>query len=82
MAKPVVSDPAACEGIAVQESLHILLARDPEQWVSHIRALFADDELRRVLGQAARELVLAQYSHRATGLKLRRAYDGLASAAQ
>jgi len=82
MAKPVVSDPAACEGIAVQEGLHILLARDPEQWVSHIRALFADDELRRVLGQAARELVLAQYSHRATGLKLRRAYDGLASAAQ
>ncbi len=81
MAKPVVSDPAACNGIAVREGRHMFLARNPEQWVGHIGALFADDDLRRALGQAARELVLAQYSRRATGAKLQRLYDGLASAA-
>ncbi len=82
MAKPVVSDPAACERIAVQEGRHMLLARNPGQWVSHIITLFSDDELRRTLGQAARKLVLAQYSHRATGLKLQQLYDGLASTVQ
>ncbi len=82
MAKPMVAHPVACEGIDAREGRHVLFAKTHEEWVSHICALFANDDLRRKLGQAARELVLSQYSYGAIGKKLQQLYGGLAPVSQ
>ncbi len=82
MAKPMVSNPAACNNITAQEGRHILFARNPGEWISQISSLLADDGLRRDLGRAARELALTQYDYHVIGMRLQRLYDDLAPAAQ
>ncbi len=77
MAKPMVSHPVACEGIAAQEGRHALFATSPDQWVAQVSALLGDAGLRRRIGQSARELVVERYSYRAIGGKLQQLYQGL-----
>lgn len=60
LAKPIVASPKACEGL--QMDAPILVATQPEQWVSTILGLWRNDEQRRQSGQASREWVTGAHS--------------------
>jgi len=55
MGKAVVTSPQAAEGLAVEDGIHLRLARDPEQWVREIAALFDNPAHRARLGRAGRQ---------------------------
>lgn len=59
MGKPVVSTPVGIEGLPVEDQRHLLVAKDPESFASSVLKLLSNAEMRRCLGQAAREFVTA-----------------------
>lgn len=79
MAKAVVADPIACEGIEVRAGTHVAFAHTVSEYVHHIRHLFAHVEERQRLGQAARALVEEKYSYRAIGMRLAEVYEDVVS---
>jgi glycosyltransferase involved in cell wall biosynthesis len=70
MAKPVVSTSLGCEGLAVRDGEHVLLADDPETFAERILDLFEDPDLSRRLGLAGRELAEERYSWDLAGDRL------------
>jgi glycosyltransferase involved in cell wall biosynthesis len=50
----------------IEHGVNGFLASTPEEWVECIRALIHDPDLRRRMGQAARQTVLERYSVKAT----------------
>ena len=62
MGKAVVTSPQAAEGLAVEEGVHLRLARDPQEWVREIDSLFASPSQRARLGRAGRQY--AEEHHR------------------
>ena len=70
MNKCVVAHPIACEGIDVTAGRDVVLASTPEDFVSQICRLFANDRERADIGIAARRLVEQKYSFRQIGERL------------
>ena len=59
--------PAVCSAVGanrevIQHGQNGLLATTPDEWLSHLRTLIADEELRRRLGQAGRCTIEQGYS--------------------
>ncbi len=61
MGKPVVTSPAALEGLTAQPGRHLVVADQPDQWAAAIDELLHDDELAMSLGMSARRF--AQRCH-------------------
>ncbi len=57
MGKAIVSTRIGAEGLPVVSGKHLLLADKPEEFAASVVRLVKDGELRRQLGQAARQLV-------------------------
>jgi len=61
LGKAIVSTPKGCEGIEVQDGVHLLI-REIEEFPEAILTLFRQPDLRKALGYRARELVKEKYS--------------------
>jgi glycosyltransferase involved in cell wall biosynthesis len=59
---PVVTTTIGCEGIAVENGRHLLIADTPEEFARAALRLLADPELGRALGRQGRELIQARYN--------------------
>ena len=62
MGKPIVSTSVGCEGIAVRNTQHLLVADGPEHFADAVLGLLSDPARGERLGRAGRQLVEAQYS--------------------
>jgi glycosyltransferase involved in cell wall biosynthesis len=62
MGKAVVTSPQAAEGLAVEDGVHLRLARDPQEWVREIDSLLDSPSRRARLGRAGRQY--AEEHHR------------------
>jgi sugar transferase (PEP-CTERM/EpsH1 system associated) len=70
MKKCVVAHPIACEGIDVTAGIDVVLASTPEEFISQMCRLFANERERVDIGIAARQLVEKRYSFRQFGERL------------
>jgi glycosyltransferase involved in cell wall biosynthesis len=61
---PVVSTRLGCEGIAVQDGQHILIADTPEDFARATLRLLQDQSLADTLGRNGRQLVQSKYDYR------------------
>ncbi len=59
--RPIVSTSIGCEGIAVEDGKHILIADDPQSFADRTVALLSDDQLQQKLIQNARRLIEQTY---------------------
>ena len=80
MAKPLVTHPIACEGIAVTPEENVLFADTPDQFIDQISCLLTDSDRGHALGIHARSLIKANYSYASIGKQLAETYEGLQSA--
>jgi glycosyltransferase involved in cell wall biosynthesis len=62
MGKPVVCTPHACGGLRGRSDAPLRQAKTPKQWVQELTSLWADADLRRKLGAAARRWVMEQHT--------------------
>jgi polysaccharide biosynthesis protein PslH len=74
MAKPMVSTSLGCEGLAVSDRKHLLIADDADAFAARILELFEDQALGRQLGLAGRALAEQNYSWQLAGDRLDRLY--------
>lgn len=77
MGKPIVSTSVGCEGVAVRDGEHLLIADDAPTFASKIFEVFEDSALRDALGQAGRRLVETRYSWDLAGNRLEALYRRL-----
>jgi glycosyltransferase involved in cell wall biosynthesis len=70
MGKAMVSTSVGVEGIRVSHRKHVLIADTPEEFASSISELLHNADLRKKLGNAARELVCQMYQWDKIGLSL------------
>jgi glycosyltransferase involved in cell wall biosynthesis len=77
MERAVVSTSIGAEGIDCTDDVNIVLADRAEVFADKILSLFEDDERRRALGRAGRELVLEKYDWDIVGGQLNRIYEDL-----
>jgi polysaccharide biosynthesis protein PslH len=78
MAKPIVSTSLGCEGVAVRDREHLLIADDTETFAAEILGLFENTALRRRLGLAGRALAERSYSWELAGERLDVLYQRVA----
>jgi glycosyltransferase involved in cell wall biosynthesis len=64
MGKAIVGTSAAFMGIPVRDGIHALVRDNPEEFADAILTLLEDEDLRRSLGKAARELVAELFDWR------------------
>ena len=62
---PCVVSPVGMNADIVEQGVTGFLASTPDEWREALEGLIQDAELRRTMGQAAREFVLERYSHQA-----------------
>jgi glycosyltransferase involved in cell wall biosynthesis len=60
--KPVIASPVGANRQVVQHGVNGFLAETTEQWIDALRALAADPDLRRRMGEEARKTVAEGYS--------------------
>jgi glycosyltransferase involved in cell wall biosynthesis len=60
--KAVVSTTIGCEGLAVEQGLHLYRADTPREFATKCLALMTNAPIRKALGIAGRELVKSHYS--------------------
>jgi glycosyltransferase involved in cell wall biosynthesis len=70
LGKAIVSTHVGCEGIAVRDREHLLIADDADAIAAAVLELFDDQSLAQRLGRRGRELVEAQYSWNVAGQRL------------
>lgn len=75
--KAIVSTSIGCEGIGVTHEKNIFIENDAARFAARVNALFADAELRRTAGAAARELAVTTYGWSAIGSDLQHLYERL-----
>jgi glycosyltransferase involved in cell wall biosynthesis len=75
MAKPMVSTSLGCEGLAVRDREHLLIADDAEGFAGRILELFEDAALGQRLGMAGRALAENAYSWHLAGDRLAELYQ-------
>lgn len=62
MAKALIANPIAMEGIDAIPQHHWIPATSPSEFISGLRRLFLDKKFRREMGTRARDLICARYS--------------------
>jgi len=62
MGRAVVASPQAVEGLEVTVGADVLQADAPESWVRAVESLICDEPRRRIMEQAARTRVVADYT--------------------
>ena len=77
--KAVVSTTTGCEGLAVEEGVHLSRADTPREFAAKCLALMTDASMRRALGGAGRELVESHYSKDVFQRAVRRCVSDLVS---
>jgi glycosyltransferase involved in cell wall biosynthesis len=77
MGIPMVAHPIACEGIEVKDGHHVLLAREPAEFVRKIRMLWEDPALRDKVSTAGIQLIRHRYSYGVIGAQVRGLYARL-----
>ena len=70
MGKAMVSSAVGCEGVAVRDREHLMIADDAPAFASRISELFEKPGLRDALGQAGRHLIETRYSWKLAGARL------------
>lgn len=75
MGKPIVSTTVGCEGVAVRDGEHLMIADDAVAFAERILEVFADSSLQDALGRAGRRLVEARYSWALAGGGLESLYE-------
>jgi sugar transferase (PEP-CTERM/EpsH1 system associated) len=80
LGKAMVSTSLGCEGIAVRDREHLLMADDAASFAERILELFDDPALGEALGRAGRMLIESTYSWDLAGDRLGELYDGLLTA--
>jgi glycosyltransferase involved in cell wall biosynthesis len=79
MGKGIVSTTLGCEGLAVRDREHLLVADDPAAFAARISELFEHPERSVEFGRAGRRLVEAQYSWELAGRRLESLYGQITS---
>lgn len=74
MGKPMVSSAIGCEGVAVRDGEHLLIADDATTFAAKIFEVFENPALGTALGQAGRRLVEARYSWELAAARLESLY--------
>lgn len=77
--KAVVSTATGCEGLGVEQDVHLSVADTPREFAAKCLALMADASMRRALGKAGRELVESHYSQDVFQRTVRRCVSDLVS---
>ena len=77
--KAVVSTTTGCEGLAVEDGVHLSRADSPREFAAKCLALMTDASKRRALGRAGRELVEIDYSQDVFQRAVRRCVSELVS---
>jgi glycosyltransferase involved in cell wall biosynthesis len=77
LGRPVVSTQFGCEGLAVEEGKHLLIADDAEGFAAAVARLLTDRALAARLTQQARALVEEDYDWTGIAERLFRVYDEL-----
>jgi glycosyltransferase involved in cell wall biosynthesis len=77
--KAVVSTTTGCEGLAVEQGVHLFRADTPREFAAKCLALMTDASMRRSLGKAGRELVESHYSRDLFQRTVRRCVSDLVS---
>jgi glycosyltransferase involved in cell wall biosynthesis len=77
LGRPVVSTPLGCEGLAVEDDKHLLIADDAEGFVAAVARLLTDRALAGRLTLEARALVERDYDWTGIADRLLRVYDEL-----
>ena len=70
MGKPIVSTAAGCEGVAVDDGEHLIIADGAPAFASGIFEVFENPALRDALAQGGRRLVETRYSWDLAGTRL------------
>jgi polysaccharide biosynthesis protein PslH len=78
MGKAMVSTTLGCEGVAVRDGQHLLIADDAAAFASKIGDVFENPALGHVLGRAGRRLIETQYSWELAGARLEALYNQIA----
>jgi len=78
MGKSVVSTSVGCEGVAVRDREHLLIADDPASFAAAILDVIASRELRAELGRSARALAEREYSWDVAGDRIEALYAQVA----
>ena len=77
MSTALVSTTIGCEGIKVTPETNVLIADTPVEFVTQVKRVFQDPELRKRLGREGRKLVEEKYSWEVIGNTLRAVYADL-----
>jgi glycosyltransferase involved in cell wall biosynthesis len=77
LGRPVVSTPLGCEGLAVEDGKHLLIAKDAKDFAAAVALLLTDRALAARLTQQARALVESDYDWTAIAERLLSVYDEL-----
>jgi len=77
LGRPVVSTSIGCEGLAVEDGVHLLVADDPETFARRVIGLLRSPERRTGLALQARRLVEEHYDWAVIGEKLLAVYRRL-----
>ncbi|HEU0002899.1 MAG TPA: glycosyltransferase [Ktedonobacteraceae bacterium] len=75
MKRAVVSTSIGCEGLAVEDGKHLIVADRPEQFALAVITLLNNRKMRDALGKAGRELVETKYSWTHCGTQLLQALE-------
>ena len=74
MGKAVVSTSVGCEGLAAVDGVNILIRDSADEFAAGVTSLLLNSDLRRRLGQAARETAEQQYSWEVIGTRMTQTY--------
>jgi glycosyltransferase involved in cell wall biosynthesis len=77
LGRPVVSTPLGCEGLAVEDGKHLLIAKDAEAFAAAVARLLTDRALAARLTLQARALVEENYDWTGIAERLLCVYDEL-----
>lgn len=72
---PVVSTTLGCEGIAVENGVHLLVADSAQDFAASVIRLLEDRQLAQELGRRGRQLIEAKYDYRIACRALEEAYS-------
>lgn len=78
MGKAMVSTALGCEGVAVRDGQHLLIADDASTFASRIFEVLENPALRDALGQAGRRLIETRYSWELAAARLESLYRQIA----
>jgi glycosyltransferase involved in cell wall biosynthesis len=77
MKKAIVAHPVACEGINVSPGKDVMFAETPDEFVNQILILLKDEQLIRIIGENAREVVQMGFSFQNIGRNIAKVFENL-----